>query len=136
MGFTSILFRDSEKAVANREPSFFRDLHLHSIMERILALSEEKADILSYFYTLPDTIEDVYYRQEIYRDLTCLPVREWVLSLCQKMQFAIDRQDMAAQTNDTLVRAAYFLEASMEYGRGIEEFVTSPIRQEIHSQGL
>lgn len=136
MGFTSILFKFSEKTVTNREPSFFCDLHLHNMMERILTLSEEKVDILSYFYTFPDTIEDVYYRQEIYRDLTRLPVREWILAFCQKMQFAIERQDIAAQAKDTLVQAAYFLEASMEYGKGLEEFVTCPVRQEIQSQGL
>lgn len=136
MGFTSILFHHSSTAFSNREPSFFRDLHLHDIMERILTLSEQKVDILSYFYTLPDNIEDVYYRQEIYTDLMNPSIREWITNLCRKMEFALGRQDMVKQTKDTLVQAAYYLEASMEYGKGIEEFVTSSMEKEIQSEGL
>ena len=54
MDFSSILFQNSNMVLSNHEPVFFRDLHLHDIMEKILVLSEKETDILSYFYTIPN----------------------------------------------------------------------------------
>ena len=39
MKFQSILFKHSPKELLKNEPDFFRDLHLHDIMDIVLSLS-------------------------------------------------------------------------------------------------
>ena len=63
-------------------------------------------------------------------------IRKRIEKLCRKMEFTLSRQSMVAQTEDTLVQAAYYLEAASEYAKGIEEFVTCSLDKEIQSKGL
>lgn len=123
MKFQSILFEHSPKELLKNEPAFFQDLHLHDIMEKVLALSEQDHSLLPYYYTIPDNIEDVYYRQEIYQDISNAEIRHWIGSFCRQMDYVLKCRQLVTQTEEPLVQSAYFLEAALEYERGIEEFM-------------
>ena len=123
MKFQSILFKNSPKEFSSKEPAFFQDLHLHDIVGKVLVVSEQESSLFPYYYTIPDSIEDVSYRQEIYQDISNIEIRQWIKSFCHRMDYVLKRRQLVTQTEEPLVQSAYFLEAALEYEKGIEEFV-------------
>ncbi len=66
--YISLLFPDKSPNFQNIPPVFFNDLQLDGISKAIISKYME-FDIRKYLYTLPDSLDVVKYRQEIYRDL-------------------------------------------------------------------
>lgn len=68
--FYSILFRDKKNPqYCFREPSFFKDLNLDTVLNRIFNLHKDYS-LEPFFYTLLSDPEDVIYRQDILKDLS------------------------------------------------------------------
>lgn len=88
MSFRSILFdRPEQREGVDQleEPRFFRDLNLDQVLESIAATRPDY-NLKPFFYMLPQNLETVRYRQEVFRDLERKDVWQCVQSFAQKMR--------------------------------------------------
>jgi len=88
MIFHSILFDRPRERIALDEvkpPSFFHDLNLDQVVDRITA-SWEEYELAPFYYTRPPDLDAIAYRQEIMRDLEDKPLMQSVKSFSEKMR--------------------------------------------------
>lgn len=132
----SLLFLEKCDTFQSTPPVFFADLQLEDVCQAILSKYME-FDIRKYFYTLPGTIETVWYRQEIYRDLE--NKEEMILSLkkytnrllaCEKC-FRFYRQ-----AEDEVKKGSYLLLACQNYLAALELLQETLQNANLSSRGL
>lgn len=132
----SLLFLEKCRKFDSTPPVFFVDLQLEEVCRAIVSKYME-FDIRKYFYTIPDTIETIRYRQDIYRDLE--NNEEMILSLkkytnrlltCEKC-FRFYRQ-----VEDEVKKGSYLLLTCQNYLTALELLRETLQKAEITSEGL
>ena len=86
--FQSILWdawEGQEQVEEQEAPEFFRDLNLDQIVDTITA-GHEEYNLRPYFHVPLRRVEDVHYRQDVFRDLENLSLLQLVRSFAESMR--------------------------------------------------
>ncbi len=132
----SLLFPDGSPSYRSTPPVFFEDLQLEGIFRAIVSKYME-FDIRKYFYTIPDSLDIVRYRQDIYRDLE---QNENMLSGLKKYTNRLLTCEKCfrfyQQAEDELKKGSYLLLTCQNYFEALELLRNTLNEAELVSEGL
>lgn len=135
MKFQSILFL-GEQAIVKQQPDFFHDLQLDYLLQQIRGYSRVYP-IEPLYYTMPENIETVRYRQEIYRDLFQeSSLSDTINHFCQIMQESRRAYELSLECKDNTCAASYHLEAATSYWDALLTLEQGFSEREFTSKGL
>ncbi len=124
MGFESILFRDLNTYFINEdkikednleENEFFVDLNLDQIINSIIKDKQEEYNIKPFFYLPLNNIEDIYYRQEVMKDLENPKLYELITTFTEKMHSMRLHLHLVERLDYKYNKQGWFLEAVKDY---------------------
>lgn len=132
----SLLFPDGSPSYRSTPPVFFEDLQLEGIFRAIVSKYME-FDIRKYFYTIPDSLDIVRYRQDIYHDLE---QNENMLSGLKKYTNRLLTCEKCfrfyQQAEDELKKGSYLLLTCQNYLEALELLRNTLNEAELVSEGL
>lgn len=122
------------------QPAFFSDLNLDVALAGVLA-GRDDYHLAPYFYRPLGTVDDVEYRQEVFRDLERDDVRSTVTTfaaLTLVASYAYRSHEMATQRVDAARyhRARLFLNAAETYGDAVVALASGLADVELQSRAL
>jgi hypothetical protein len=138
MTFKSILFGQIENFISNNppeEPAFFIDLNLDQIINTITA-GKQDYDLKPFFHTSLMSIDAIYYRQDIFRDLEYPTLFEKINSFSQKMIVMRRYLAMIETLRNNHHKAGWFLETVAIYCDAVNALTSDLSKAEIKSHGL
>ncbi|MCI9077995.1 MAG: hypothetical protein HFH68_03585 [Lachnospiraceae bacterium] len=122
MEFQSILFADTSIELAKSKPAFFQDLHLDYILNIIKHLTAGDYQTEYYYYTLPDSLPLINYRQDVFKDLMDNRLRQPVYNFCSGMRQSRHSYMLSLECGEPVRAAVYHLEAALSYWEALEMF--------------
>lgn len=137
MTFQSLLSADAATSPANnvQEPPFFHDLNLDFVVEQVVS-GREQYRLKPLFYTAAATIDQVYYRQAIMKDVEKPGVLEPIRAFARAMDIMRGHLAKSGQTYYRPQKQAWFLEAVRVYSQAVEALVSDLLGADIQSPGL
>ncbi|MFQ5852833.1 MAG: DNA mismatch repair protein MutS [Candidatus Binatia bacterium] len=138
MTFHSIL---SERTVASTEketpeaPVFFVDLNLDQIIDTITA-GWKDYDLKPFFFTRLDDINEIAYRQEVFRDLEEPALMRAVKSFSQSMRKTREHLNASQKSYYKHERERWFLDSAGIYCEAAERFSRDLQRLPLVSRGM
>jgi DNA mismatch repair protein MutS len=139
MTFHSILFDRPRDGIALDEakpPSFFHDLNLDQVVDRITAGWEEYG-LAPFYYTRLPELDEIAYRQEIMRDLEGRLLMQAVKSFSEKMRGMRQCLEQAKRFQDyKYAMERRFLDAVEIYCQAVDRLRQDLSALDLKSQGL
>ncbi len=134
--FFSLLFPEGRTELESQQPVFFGDLQMEGILKAILSRYSE-FDLRKYFYTLPGSVNTIYYRQNIYRDLE---KNDFLILIFKKFSDRMAQSEKCfqyyRQTEDEIKKGSYLLLACRHYLAALSLLRDSLKQGDITSQGF
>lgn len=135
MAFRSILFPKGEQTLLNKEPpSFFSDLNLDIVVDKISATKPEHIKL--YFYTTLQDAESIYYRQQVMQDLEDDAIKSIMDAFVADMERVHRHLDRLDQLDYLEHKEGWFLEAALLYCEAIGKLRLGLSNARIQSPGL
>lgn len=135
MSFQSILYSNGKPALRQEAPACFHDLHIDTILNKLLEGLEEY-ELPGIFNTPLDNLADIAYRQDILRDIE-IPVLLISLKLFTETMKAIRvRLAEAEKFTYPWQQRAIFLEQMSRYCLAVKTVATDLFRTELKADGL
>ena len=118
MTFKSILFKNlgdiqAEKNLEGEE--YFVDLNLEQIIHSVIRGKQEEYNIKPFFYMPLHNIEDIYFRQQVMRDLENTSLFESIKSFAERMHSMRVNLSLADRLHYKYNKQGWFLEAVRDY---------------------
>lgn len=138
MTFGSILFDESDDVaenLRNEAPSFFGDLNLDQLIDRITAAFKEY-DLAPLYYSRPMTFDTITYRQQVVRDLEQASLFKSIKIFSGQMQKMRERLDRAEKLSYRYATLRGFLGAVEIYCQAVEQLNLDVGADGVTSQGL
>ena len=113
IAFRSVLFQapeDLSQSVVHEEPSFFRDLNLDQIVERITS-DWKDYDLTPFYYTRFKTLDAIISRQEVMRDLQDRTLLKSLQTFSYGMRSMRQRLEQSKKAYYTRAAERIFLDA-------------------------
>ncbi len=135
--FYSILFADERPAdLAKREqPEFFADLHLDQIIGSITA-GRDEYDLKPFFHVPLRTVDSIYYRQQILRDLQNEALAGYIRSFGEAMRMMRGHLAQAAKLHYRRQKQSWFRDAAEIYCAAVKWLYKDLAYAELRSRGL
>lgn len=134
--FFSLLFPEGRTELESQQPVFFGDLQMEGILKAILSRYSE-FDLRKYFYTLPGSVNTIYYRQNIYRDLE---KNDFLILIFKKFSDRMAQSEKCfqyyRQTEDEIKKGSYLLLACRHYLAALSLLRDSLKQGDITSKGF
>ena len=134
--FFSLLFPEGRTEFESQQPVFFGDLQMEGILKAILSRYSE-FDLRKYFYTIPGSVNTIYYRQNIYRDLE---KNDFLILIFKKFSDRMAQSEKCfqyyRQTEDEIKKGSYLLLACRHYLAALSLLRDSLKQGDITSQGF
>ncbi len=134
--FFSLLFPEGRTEFESQQPVFFGDLQMEGILKAILSRYSE-FDLRKYFYTLPGSVNTIYYRQNIYRDLE---KNDFLILIFKKFSDRMAQSEKCfqyyRQTEDEIKKGSYLLLACRHYLAALSLLRDSLKQGDITSKGF
>ena len=121
MEFQSILFADSGQKAGKSVPAFFEDLRLDYLMN-IIENQTKGYSIRPFYYTLPDSVSLIEYRQQVCRDLSDKVLYTSIRRFCSRLQKSRRSHAYSLQCSEAVQAASYHLEAASLYWESLVAF--------------
>ncbi|MCL5882076.1 MAG: DNA mismatch repair protein MutS [Candidatus Thermoplasmatota archaeon] len=135
MVFNSILWADGEKGnLVDEDPEFFVDLNIDQIISGITAAYGDY-DLRPVFDTLPESIDTVRYRQEIFRDLQYPDTLATLKDYSARMK-SVTRRLSGIEKLYKYQKQGWHLDAALIYFDAIREFAGKLGSAHLDSKGL
>lgn len=134
--YFSLLFPQGCRKYESLPPAFFGDLQMDGICRAIVAKYKE-FDILKYFYTIPDSLHTMQYRQKIYQDIE--QNSDMIVSLKQYMNqisACMTCFSHFQQVKDPVKKGSYLLLACRHYLSALELLRETLKHASIASEGF
>ncbi len=112
--FHSILSGDRSHDWSRRQPDFFSDLQLDYLL-KIMERHSSGYDIRPYFYTMPADVDEIRFRQSVYRDFHREEIVHAFRLFCAGMQKSRRAFDLGRQCQEEIHRYSYHLESAVFY---------------------
>jgi DNA mismatch repair protein MutS len=138
IAFRSILFQPSEdvsQSVVHEEPSFFRDLNLDQIVERITS-DWNDYDLTPFYYTRLKALDAIVYRQEVMRDLQDHALLKSVQTFSSGMRSMRQRLEQSKKSYYNRAAERIFLDAVQTYCDAIQTLANIVSGLDLRSRGL
>lgn len=135
--FHSILFvkDDGTQNLSDKEPEFFYDLNLNSIID-VLIRSKEKNSFETYFYNPCHDLETIVYRQDVMKDIERLALAATLADFVKSMEYVHRYLKTVKDLEYGLFKIGWFLEATLAYVEAIDILTESLENASLKSQGL
>ncbi len=136
--FRSVLFDEplpGPGALEREEPAFFTDLNLDQVIDAIIR-GRDKYDLGPFFYTALHSVDGIYYRHEVMRDLQDKAHFSVVRSFAQKMRDMRDHLLKAGQLRYPDQRRSWFLDGVSVYCEGVAGLARDLSLADLRSRGL
>lgn len=134
----SILFarlEDRAAAEAREPPAFFADLNLDQVVGSVTADWEEY-NLKPFFFLPLRTIDDISYRQGVFRDLDDEDLLGQVRAFAQQMRVMREHLAQAEKLYYQAQKQAWFLDAVAIYCEAVKALAVSLSAGSVASQGL
>lgn len=138
MAYQSILFKRFDKnsrIEGAAAPDCFHDLHLDQVVSAITKESEEY-DLKPFFYASLQTVEEVHYRHEVFRDLENQSLLVHLRSFAERMRTMRRQLDRVEKLSFNREKQSGFLAAVSTYCHTVEELVRDLAISSVQSEGL
>jgi len=138
MTFQSILFKRTEDSIKKETleaPTFFGDLNLDQIIDKITA-SRKEYNLKPFFYTSLKNIDAIKYRQEIMKDLENETLFENIKSFTHKMHTMRIYFALVDKLHDKYNKEGWFLETVEIYCDAVNCLVDDLTLVELKSRGF
>lgn len=135
MEFQSILFGNSEPNLSKGEPDFFHDLQLDYLLEQIL-VPAKGYETERYFYTFPDTVELISYRQQIGKDMESEELCTVIRSFCRNLQESRKIYNLSLESKGEVKSATYHLQAATLYWKALQTLGAELQKLSLVSDGM
>lgn len=135
MDFNSILWYDGLKVhLAEKDPDFFVDLNIDQIINGITAAYGDY-DLRSLFDTMPESIDMVRYRQEIFRDLQNLDTLATLKEYSTRMK-SVNRRLSGIDKLHEYQKQGWHLDAALMYVDAVRDLSGKLRSTHLDSRGL
>ena len=133
----SVLFADPSRGLGEEAPApaCFRDLNLDQIVAAAMAPKPDY-HLVPIFHTALADIEDIRYRQAVFRDAERLEVRAALDAFAEGMQALRANRAQIDKVRYKLEQQAWFLDGVLLYDAAVRGFVEAFTAVELHSAGL
>ena len=134
----SFLFNQKEAGSIRtnyEEPGSFRDLNLDQLVEAVTA-NKEEYNLKQYFYTPLHTIDDILYRQEVFRDLENDALFKSIKYFGEQMRTIRRYIGLAEKLDYRYQKERWFLEAVDIYCKAVACLINDLNSTDIRSRGL
>ncbi len=132
----SLLFPEGNPEFVSQQPVFFEDLQMEGILKAILS-RYSGFDLRKYFYTVPESVNTIRYRQDIYRDLE---KNDFLIIAFRKFSDKMSESEKCfqyyCQTEDKIKKGSYLLLACRHYLTALSLLRDSLEQAEIASKGF
>ena len=135
MSFKSILYADSELTPVENMPGFFQDLQLDYLLGFIENFAKGY-ELRPHYYTLPSSIDLIYYRQQIFTDLSASTLSVHIKDFCQKLQKSLDYHALSQESEGVVQSATYHLKAATLYHKALLSLCDSLENCQLKSDGF
>ena len=132
MGFVNILSDDSS---SESKPQYFKDLGLNQIVEDICRGRQEYS-LQSYYFQRLKNLNDIQYRQEIFKDLDDLSLLKAVNNFSNSMKQIYEKESRIKKLYNEWQKKWYRLDTMELYMNSLSDFLNILITCGIKSQGL
>jgi len=145
--FHSILFDDGTADETAQEPTFFVDLNLDQVINKITR-GKDEYNLKPFYYTIPNDVTTIQYRQEIFRDLSeQIPqggrpsgenpsLLNCIKTFAQRMQTVREYLDYSNKLYYKYQKESLFLDAVTIYSEAVQSLLRHLSIPELKSQGL
>lgn len=135
MVFNSILWTKGQTGhLAEEDPDFFVDLNIDQIINGITAAYGDY-DLRPLFDTIPESIETVRYRQEIFRDLQNMETLAALRDYSTRMK-SVNRRLSGIEKLAEYQKQGWHLDAALMYFDAVRDFAARLESADLDSQGL
>lgn len=136
MTFTSILFdQETDSPETTQPPACFADLNLDQVIEAITAQKREY-NLKPFFYSPPEDVETIRYRQEVLRDLQDEQWLAQVKAFAEGMVLARRYLGLVEKLDFDLHQKGWFLEAALAYCEAVNGLNLSLNTAQLHARGF
>lgn len=135
MEFQSILFADSGQKAGKSVPAFFEDLRLDYLMN-IIENQTKGYSIRPFYYTLPDSVSLIEYRQQVCRDLSDKALYTSIRRFCSRLQKSRRSHAYSLQCGEAVQAASYHLAAASLYWESLVAFDRELDSCSLSSEGI
>ncbi len=132
MTFVSLLFKEPYQ-LKTEEPQCFADLHLNRVVQTLAGSNRTLKQI---FYTKPDKIETILFRQEILKDIENPEIADHLERFCRLMEETEIYLKNAENSSDKLEKNGWLLDAACTYCRALLNLNDLFNRGICHSEGM
>jgi hypothetical protein len=134
--FESILFRSGGgDLLARTAPEAFHDLNLDQVVEDIVS-GRDEYELRPFFHAPLETISDVEYRHEVFRDLEIDALRTSVCAFGEEMRRVRAYLALSTKQYYALERQRWLLDACVLYCDAVGELRATLERAALRSQGF
>lgn len=134
MEFTSILDLRKRPNQDTTRPSFFVDLNLHQVVEKIQSLWGDTVRPLYQYFPMDQECEE--YRREIYADVKQEKVHDELLAFCQGMKRRENARVKKEKVRTALQKSSWQLREIAEYCEALRNLLEGLEGQELHARGM
>lgn len=112
---TDILYKNRPLIIEKEEaPSCFKDLHLDFIINSMIS-GRASLSLSNYFYNPLDTVSDIIYRQEVFKELEDTALIELLWHFVNGMNKLEDEIQLIDKLNYERQKEAFILDAALHY---------------------
>lgn len=136
MRFQSILFqRPEDRREVAEVPDFFRDLNLDQVVQSITGAWKDY-DLIPFFHSSLNTLDAIYYRQEIMRDLEDQHIMQAIKVFSQQMRAMRQHIGYLEKCRYRYEKERWFLNAVEIYCGAIDTLALSLQQLDLKSRGM
>ncbi len=136
MNFESVLFAGTEhEKCAAGQPACFFDLNLDQVVETITT-GREEYELKPFFWTPLRSVDAIYYRHEIFRDLENKMLLDCVNAFAERMRSVRQHVGVAQRLYYKEHKQGWFLDAVEIYCQAIRKLADDLVRTNLRSRGL
>lgn len=135
MNFFSILWEQKDIVENTLQPDCFPDLNLDQVIQAITARKQEY-DLRALYYTPPEDLATIRYRQEICRDIMDETLRNAIKSFADQMIRVRRYLTLSEQLDHHYHKEGWFLEAALVYEKAISDLEERFSSIVLNSRGL
>ena len=138
MNFTSILFSNEQGPELTEQPeppAFFTDLNLDQVFNSVMK-GKESYNLVPYFYTSLESSSEIFYRQEVFRDLEDPKLFSIIKSFSQKMTVMRRYLELIQKLYYEHHITGWFLEAVLVYCEAVQTLSQDLSEIQLKSTGL
>jgi hypothetical protein len=117
------------------QPECFPDLALDQLVDTLIQ-GREQYQLAGFFYVPLRAVDEVLYRQEVFRDLDASPLATKMSAFAQRMQTLRDRLGLAARVRHSRQNQAWMLGAAEAYLDAVSRLFSDLKQLRPQSRGL